>query len=378
MSTPSTKIIPACSGSPMRAPCRRSPAAARSPAEHRLGIDAHRVGQLRVQVDALVVAVNRHDIARADEVEHQLELLGEAVAGGVDRRLAGRDHVAADVVEPVDRLVDGALVAGDRRGREHHRVATAQGDLAVVVVGHPPQCGQRLALGSGRDHDHLMVGPILHLVGLDHHPLGHLDVAQRAADVDVLAHRAAHQRDLAPQRGGGVDHLLDAVDVGGEARDDDAALGAAEHLLQVGADLALGRGEARAVGVGGVAAEQQHALGAQLGQPRDVGRLAVDRGLVELVVAGQQHRAQIGADGHRARVGDRVRHVDELQGERAHLELLAGGDVLEVDVVAGCARPAWSGPWRSSAGRRARGCRRRHRARAVPTAARRGDPRGRG
>ena len=100
------------------------------------------------------------------------------------------------------------------------------------------------------------------------------------------------QRDLAPQRGGGVDHLLDAVDVGGEARDDDAALGAAEHLLQVRADLALGRGEARPVGVGGVAAEQQHALGAELGQPRDVGGLAVDRGLVELVVAGQQHRAR--------------------------------------------------------------------------------------
>ena len=50
-----------------------------------------------------------------------------------------------------------------------------------------------------------------------------------------------------------------------------------------------------AVGVGRVAAEQQQAVAAELGQPRDVGRAAVDRGLVELVVAGHQHRAELGA-----------------------------------------------------------------------------------
>ena len=81
------------------------------------------LGELAVQVDALVVAVEGHHVARLDEVEHQLDLLGVAVAGGVDRGVAGRDHVAADVVEPVDGLVDRALVAGDRRGGEHHGVA---------------------------------------------------------------------------------------------------------------------------------------------------------------------------------------------------------------------------------------------------------------
>src|SRR5829696_8545596 len=45
------------------------------------------------------------------------------------------------------------------------------------------------------------------------HPVGDLDVAEVAADVDVLAHRPADQRDLAAERVGGVDHLLDAVDV---------------------------------------------------------------------------------------------------------------------------------------------------------------------
>ena len=138
---------------------------------------------------------------------------------------------------------------------------------------------------------------------------------------------------LRPERRGGVDHLLDAVDVRGEAGDDDPALGAGEHLLEVRSDVALGGREAGPVGVGRVAAQQQHALAAELGQARDVGRRAVDRGLVELVVAGDEHRAELGAQRDRARVGDRVGHVDELERERSERQLLAGREVLELAVA---------------------------------------------
>ena len=133
-------------------------------------------------------------------------------------------------------------------------------------------------------------------LGLDQHPVGDLDVAERAADVDVLAHRAADQRDLAPERGGGVDDLLHAVDVGREARDDDPALGAREHLL-----AGAGRRRARTGEKPGRSAlvESPHSsstpVAPELGQPRDVGGQPVDRGLVELVVAGEQHRPELGA-----------------------------------------------------------------------------------
>jgi hypothetical protein len=80
------------------------------------------------------------------EVEHHLHLLGVAVPGGVDRRVARGEHVAADVVEPVDRLVDRALVARDRRGGEDDRVAGLELDGGMVAVGHPAQRRQRLAL----------------------------------------------------------------------------------------------------------------------------------------------------------------------------------------------------------------------------------------
>ena len=66
MSTPSTKIIPDCSGSPNRAPrvvdLERQAVLA---LEHVVGVDPDRVGQLGVQVDPLVVAVDRHHVSRA-------------------------------------------------------------------------------------------------------------------------------------------------------------------------------------------------------------------------------------------------------------------------------------------------------------------------
>ena len=59
-----------------------------------------------------------------------------------------------------------------------------------------------------------------------------------------------------------------------------------------GPDARLRQRHAGPVGVGRVAAQQQQALAAELGEPGDVGGHAVHRGLVELVVAGDEHRAR--------------------------------------------------------------------------------------
>ena len=86
----------------------------------------------------------------------------------------------------------------------------------------------------------------------------------------------------------------------------------------------------RPVGVGGVAAQQQHAVAAELGEPRDVGRRAPDRRLVELVVAGEQHGPELAAQDHPDHVRDRVGEVHELDLERPRLHLLAGRQHLEI------------------------------------------------
>ena len=209
--------------------------------EDRARLDADRLAELSVQLQPFVVAVAGHQVARLDQVEHQLQLFSVAVAGGVDRRVTGRDHVAADLVEAIDGFVDRALVAGNRRRREHDGVALVQLHLRVVAVGHPAQRRERLALRSGRDDHELVVAEVVDLARLDHQPGRQVDVPELAADADVLAHRAADERHLAVERRGGVDDLLHAVDVGREARHDDSPLGAREDLLEMRADDRLRR-----------------------------------------------------------------------------------------------------------------------------------------
>ena len=158
-------------------------------------------------------------------------------------------------------------------------------------------------------------------------------MAEVAPDPDVLTHRASHQRDLAVERVRGVDDLLDTVDVGGEARHHDPTLTAREDLLEVRADDRLRRGEAGTVDVRRVAAQQEHALAAEFGQTRYICRRTVDGRLVELVVAGDQHRAELGAECDRAAVGDRVRHMHHLKREGTELEAFAGLDLVQLDIA---------------------------------------------
>ena len=152
-------------------------------------------------------------------------------------------------------------------------------------------------------------------------PVGHLDVAELAADVHVLAHRAADQRDLAAERRGGVDDLLDAMDVRGEAGDDDAAL-AARRRPPRGA----GRRPTRSARSprGRRWSSRPHSSSSpswpSSARRAEVGGVAVDRRLVELVVAGDERRAERCVQRDRGGVGDRVGHVHELEAERPGLE----------------------------------------------------------
>ena len=96
---------------------------------------------------------------------------------------------------------------------------------------------------------------------------------------------------LRPCACGGVEDLLDAVHVAGEAGDDDPARGGAEDRLDGRGEVALGGGEAGHLGVGGVGEEQVDALLAEPGEAAQVGDPAVERELVHLEVAGVQHEA---------------------------------------------------------------------------------------
>ena len=93
----------------------------------------------------------------------------------------------------------------------------------------------------------------------------------------------------------------------------------AEDLVDGRRDLALGRGEARDLGVGRVGQEEVDALLPEPGEGAQVGEPAVERQLVHLEVAGVQQRAGRRAHEDGERVGDRVVDRDELAVEDAEL-----------------------------------------------------------
>ena len=99
--------------------------------------------------------------------------------------------------------------------------------------------------------------------------------------------------------------------------------GATEHVVEHRPDLALGRDEARHLGVRRVAHQQVDALAAEPRPAAEVGDPAVERDLVHLEVAGVQDGAGRGADRDAERVGDRVVDGEELARERAELLDLA-------------------------------------------------------
>ena len=196
------------------------------------------------------------------------------------------------------------------------RVPGADGD-PVVAVRDPGEGRHRLALRA-RAHEHdLVVRQRVHPLLVDEHALGHGEVAEVGRDRHVADHRPADQRDPAAVRGGGVEHLLDAVDVGREGRDDHAPLGGREDGVEHGADLPLVGREAGDLGVRGVDHEQVDAGLAEPGERTQVGDPAVERQLVHLEVAGVQHGPGRGAHGDRERVRDGVVDRDELALEHA-------------------------------------------------------------
>ena len=91
------------------------------------------------------------------------------------------------------------------------------------------------------------------------------------------------------------------------------------------ADEPLGARVARALGVRRVAEEKIDAAIPDLRERADVGLEPVDRRVVELPVSRVHDPSGVRLDHERGRVGNRVRHADELDAKRAELERRVSG-----------------------------------------------------
>ena len=117
---------------------------------------------------------------------------------------------------------------------------------------------------------------------------------------------------LRPRPIGDVDRLLHAMHVRRERGDEDPSFAQREDLAERLPDDALRGCEPGPLRVGRVAEEQVDAAVAELCELADVGLEAVDRRVVELVVAGVDDPPSRGLEHDRGRVRDRMRHPDEL------------------------------------------------------------------
>ena len=199
----------------------------------------------------------------------------------------------------------------------------------MLGVRHAGQCRHRLALRAGDHEDLLLRGQRGDVAGVHEDAAWDLEVAALGGDPHVAHHGAPHERHASAVQGGGVEDLLDPVDVAGEGGHDDLSLGVGEDVVQDLADLALVADHAGNLGVGGVYAEQVHPFLTEAREGAQVGDAPVDGQGVHLEVSGDEHVAGVGADHDRHGVGDGVVDGHELQVEGAIGDLLVLDDLTQ-------------------------------------------------
>ena len=239
------------------------------------------------------------------------------------------DDVGAAPGDVAHRSGNRLLVAGNRARREDDGVVGSELDEAMIVDGDTGECGLRFSLRAGRDAQHVLGRVVLNVRVADLHAGRNAKVTKPLRDLRVLHDAASDERHFAIELRRQIDEHLHAVDARGERGDDELAGRGGEQLFEGVDDLDLGAGEAAAIDVRAVGEEREHALRPQLGESMQVEVLAVDRGLIDLEVAGVDDGADGRRDRQRHAVGHAVRHADELDRERAHGHALPRLDGLE-------------------------------------------------
>jgi hypothetical protein len=189
----------------------------------------------------------------------------------------------------------------------------------MIAVRDPDERGQRFALRA-RAEDHLFVRRQLVELRRPHeHVVRNVHVAEVARDVDVLAHRAAHDADLPAHGDGDIDRLLHPVDVRSERRYEHTPLAQRHDLPECFPDDALRRRHPRPLRVRRVPEQEVDALVTEPREPSHVRFQPVDGRVVDLVVARVDDAARRRLEHDRDAIRDRVRHAHERDPKRAYL-----------------------------------------------------------
>ncbi len=199
-----------------------------------------------------VLAVERDEIFRADEIEEEFHFLLASVAGNVDRSGAAAFVVDQGLAaeEMIDHAEDGFFVAGNDAGGKDDCVVLLDTEKTVIVDGDAREGGHGLGLRAGSEDGDLGWLEGADVLWADDGAVRDAKAIEGVSDFDVIDHGAADEADFASRGDSNIDDLLDSMDRGSEAGDDDAARGSAEKLFQADDHSAFGGSETGTLDIG--------------------------------------------------------------------------------------------------------------------------------
>ena len=271
----------------------------------------------------LVLAVYWNKELRLGERNHHFQLVLARMSGNMYLVHALVNDLRALLHQLVDHLGDKLFVAGNGRRGNYDEIHRGDSHLPVVAAGHSRKRRERLALRTCGADDQLLRGILVHVLDVDEHSLGYLDVIQLHCLGDDILHASAGNRDFSVVNGRLVDYLLNSVNITGECRDDYAlSLSRIEQVLEAFANGTLRLCVARALGVRALGHKRQHSAVAEFAETRQVDYSALDGGIIYLEVAGVDYHASRRVDSKRAGVRNGMVNTDKLNGHAAHAYIL--------------------------------------------------------
>ncbi len=272
----------------------------------------------------LILAVNREEVFRPCQREHQLLLLLTGVAGHMHIIHGFVNYFRPKLQQPVDDLCHHFFVPGDWICRNDDKIVRADTHVPVAGAGHAGERAERLALTARCDKNDFFRRIAVDLFDIDQYVFRRMQVAQFQRHLRIVHHTAARYGHFPAGLYRKIDQLLDPVKVGGKCRYDHALFsGTAEQRLYACAHLLLGGRKAGPLGVGRIGQQRQHAALSVLGDRNKIRRAARDGGVIDFEITRLQDHTCGAADGQCNGIRDGVIHMDRLYGKTAQPEFSA-------------------------------------------------------
>ena len=242
------------------------------------------------------------------------------------------DHFRALAEQLVNDFRDILFVAGDGRGGNDNPVSGHDIHLLMGGKSHPIQGGHIFSLRAGGNDDNFVLGQALDGRQIHNGARLHLQIAQLLGNLEHILHAPPGYGHLPAIALGCGKHCLNPMHIGSKGRHNNAAVTVAELPVQALRHHIFAGGIALALHIGGIGQQRQHALLAKLSKPGKIHHPVLRSG-INLEIAGKHHGSHRGFDGESHRVGNGMVHMDELHGEAASLDHIAGLVGYQLDRV---------------------------------------------